>query len=276
MKSGKFQKKTALNLIFTSLVVVTGISVLVTVINIIAGSRAADPIKPEEVTLVQVDTLKEKISDEAEVAIIETNYGEIRAELYPQYAPNTVANFKELVASGYYNDSYFYDIRKGVYLSGGSNNKDGSWDKLSKEEEKKEKLELELDKDLWPFKGAFMSLGGYTKNVFGEIKKQFGGSRFLIADTLDFEGEENFKEKMYEGKEGQDTRIEDAFIEYGGIPDASQQLTVFAQMYKGFEVMDKIFGLDLDENFNPKEDAKIEKIEICTYKESLEKKTNEK
>ncbi len=276
MKSGKFQKKTALNLIFTSLVVVTGISVLVTVINIVASSRGSEPINPEEVNLVQIDTLKENIADDAEVAIIDTSYGEIRAELYPQYAPNTVANFKELVSSGYYNGSYFYDIRKGVYISGGSNHKDGSWDKLSKEEEAKEKLELELDKDLWPFKGAFMSMGGYTKNVFGEVKRQFGGSRFLIADTLDFEGEENFKEMMYEGKEDQDTRIEDAFIEYGGIPDASQQLTVFAQMYRGFDVMDKIFSVELDENFNPEEDAKIENIEICTYKESLEKKTEEK
>ncbi len=276
MKSGKYQKKTALNLIFTSLVVVTVISVLVTVINIFASGRRSEPINPEDVTLVQIDTINKKIPDEAEVAIISTNYGEIRAQLYPEYAPVTVANFKELVESGYYEDSYFYDIRKGVYISGGSTNKDGSWDKLSQEEEQKEKLELEIDQDLWPFKGAFLSMGGFTKNIFGEVKKQYGGSRFLIADTLDFAGEESYKEIMYEGKEGQDTRIEDAFIEYGGIPDASQQLTVFAQMYEGFDVMEKIFGIELDENFNPKDDAKIEKINICSYKESLEKKTSEK
>lgn len=276
MKTGKFQKKTMLNLVFTSLVVVTCISVLVTVINIVGESRRSEPINPEEVTLVQVETLKKNISDDAEVAIIDTNFGEIRAELYPEYAPDTVANFKKLVESGYYEGTYFYDIQKPICFAGGSQKKDGSWGKMDKEEEEKEKIELELDKDLWPFRGALISMGGYNKNVFGEVRKQYGGSRFLIAGSLDFAGNEEFKEQMYNGKEDRDTRIEDAFIEYGGIPDASQQLTVFAQMYEGFEVTDKIFGLDIDQKLNPKEDAKIEKIEICTYKESLKKKTSEK
>lgn len=36
------------------------------------------------------------------------NFGTVKMELYPQYAPNTVANFIKLVESGYYNDKVFF------------------------------------------------------------------------------------------------------------------------------------------------------------------------
>lgn len=36
------------------------------------------------------------------------NYGTVKMELYPEYAPNTVANFIKLIESGYYNDKVIY------------------------------------------------------------------------------------------------------------------------------------------------------------------------
>lgn len=36
------------------------------------------------------------------------NYGTVKMELYPEYAPNTVANFIKLVEKGYYNNKVFY------------------------------------------------------------------------------------------------------------------------------------------------------------------------
>jgi peptidyl-prolyl cis-trans isomerase B (cyclophilin B) len=36
------------------------------------------------------------------------NYGTVKMELYPEYAPNTVANFIKLVENGYYNDKVVY------------------------------------------------------------------------------------------------------------------------------------------------------------------------
>mgnify|MGYP003419935423 CR=1 FL=1 len=49
--------------------------------------------------LVQLD---EKIEDGTPIAIIDTTLGEIRAVLYPEYAPEAVKNFTELAESGYY------------------------------------------------------------------------------------------------------------------------------------------------------------------------------
>jgi peptidyl-prolyl cis-trans isomerase B (cyclophilin B) len=36
------------------------------------------------------------------------NYGNVKMELYPEYAPNTVANFIKLIEAGYYNNKVIY------------------------------------------------------------------------------------------------------------------------------------------------------------------------
>ena len=36
------------------------------------------------------------------------NYGTVKIELYPEYAPNTVANFIKLIENGYYNGKVIY------------------------------------------------------------------------------------------------------------------------------------------------------------------------
>lgn len=54
--------------------------------------------------------VKEKISGNVYpvVSFEIENYGTIKAELYPQYAPNTVSNIVALVESGYYNNKVIY------------------------------------------------------------------------------------------------------------------------------------------------------------------------
>ncbi|MGI6029862.1 MAG: peptidylprolyl isomerase [Candidatus Heteroscillospira sp.] len=47
------------------------------------------------------------------------NGGVIRAELYPEIAPNTVNNFISLVNSGYYNGLIFHRVIKGFMIQGG-------------------------------------------------------------------------------------------------------------------------------------------------------------
>ena len=47
------------------------------------------------------------------------NYGTIKIELYPEYAPNTVANFVNLVQDGFYDDNNFHRLTPGFVLQGG-------------------------------------------------------------------------------------------------------------------------------------------------------------
>lgn len=54
------------------------------------------------------------------IVTIEMNNGDImKAELYPDIAPNTVNNFISLVKKGYYNGIIFHRVIKGFMIQGG-------------------------------------------------------------------------------------------------------------------------------------------------------------
>ena len=52
----------------------------------------------------------------------------IRLELYPEYAPNTVANFVKLANDGFYDGQEFFRIVSGVFIQGGDPNNNGTGD----------------------------------------------------------------------------------------------------------------------------------------------------
>lgn len=55
-----------------------------------------------------------------------TDYGTIKIELYPKYAPNTVSNFVNLVENGFYDNNTFHRLVPGFVLQGGDPNGDGT------------------------------------------------------------------------------------------------------------------------------------------------------
>lgn len=104
------------------------------------------------------------------------DYGTIKIELYPKYAPNTVANFVNLVEEGFYNGNTFHRLVPGFVLQGGDPEGNGTGDPG------------------YSIKGEFRE-NGYTKNI---LKHKTGiismarsaapdsaGSQFFIvlADT---------------------------------------------------------------------------------------------
>jgi len=48
-----------------------------------------------------------------------SNGGVVKAELYPEIAPNTVNNFVSLINKGYYNGLIFHRVIKGFMIQGG-------------------------------------------------------------------------------------------------------------------------------------------------------------
>lgn len=74
------------------------------------------------------------------------DYGTIKIELYPKYAPNTVANFVNLVEEGFYNGNTFHRLVPGYVLQGGDPEGNGTGDPG------------------YSIKGEFRE-NGYTKNT---------------------------------------------------------------------------------------------------------------
>lgn len=59
------------------------------------------------------------------VTITMQNGGEIKLELYPDIAPNTVKNFISLINAGFYNGLIFHRVIKGFMIQGGDPNGTG-------------------------------------------------------------------------------------------------------------------------------------------------------
>lgn len=53
------------------------------------------------------------------IVTFKTNRGVIKAELYPEIAPNTVCNFVSLVQKGFYDGTIFHRVIPGFMIQGG-------------------------------------------------------------------------------------------------------------------------------------------------------------
>lgn len=232
-------------------------------------SKDSSYIDMKNLELVQ----KETPDDNAPVAIIKTSLGDIKAVLYPEYAPLAVESFTNLSESGYYDNTYVFQSEPGVYFGAGSIEKNGNLG--DKYDEAAEGIEQELHQNLWSFKGALCSMAtgtekGFFKKLSGNAKT-LNGSRFAVLNSVEFTDE--FKEELLETNKD-DTTIADAFIELGGVPNLSQQITVFGQTYEGFDVIEELTSLEVEEDSDetkiPVEDIMIETIDISTYGEEKE------
>ena len=91
----------------------------------------------------------------------------------------------------------------------------------------------------------------------------------LKSNSIDFTDE--VKDEIY--TYSSDTKIPDAFVEHGGIPNFSQQVTIIGQTYEGFDVIDKLTNLEVqpssdDKSKIPVEDIMVISVEIGKYSES--------
>ncbi|RZN34964.1 MAG: hypothetical protein EF813_09390 [Methanosarcinales archaeon] len=80
-------------------------------------------------------------------AVIETSMGTVTVELYGHQAPNTTANFIELVESGFYDGLIFHRVIDGFVIQGGCPNGDGTGGSGRT-------IELEIHPDLTHVDGA--------------------------------------------------------------------------------------------------------------------------
>lgn len=67
-----------------------------------------------------------KNEDNMKYAIIETNKGTVKAELYIDKAPITTKNFIDLANSGFYNGLKFHRVEPGFVVQGGDPKGDGT------------------------------------------------------------------------------------------------------------------------------------------------------
>lgn len=228
-------------------------------------------IDMSSVELIQL----EEPEDTDTAVVIHTTAGDITAVLYPEEAPNYVAQFVRLAEEGYYDGTYVFQVEKDVYFSAGSPANDGiiSAEAAAAPEEN---VEIETSANLWPFRGALcVPLTGHDQsfwnNLFGQAP-DYCGTRFLVCDTIEFD-ETTIADIQAVDESAK--QISDAFVERGGIPNYAQQMTIFGQAYgeESFATIDKITSAAVrdaaeeTEYTAPAEDILIETIEVTTWGE---------
>jgi peptidyl-prolyl cis-trans isomerase B (cyclophilin B) len=191
------------------------------------------------------------------VAVITTSLGVFKTALYPEYAPNTVKNFTDLIGEGYYDGKKVLVVMEGLYfLSGVENEETGNGGRTADGNP----VANEYSVNLWPFKGALLSCGD---------KEGESDGRFFIVNADDF-GEEEIealKEVERDGERLLPDELLYAFAEFGGVIGFSGSYTVYGQTIEGMEVVEAICAAEVvdGETYRPAEDIVIEKIELEYY-----------
>lgn len=218
-------------------------------------------VDPDNIRLVQLDPPH----NGDPIATVDTTLGSFSFVLYPELSPNAVKNFTELAESGYYNGTYIFNSDSGAYSAGGCPKKSGE---LPEDCDKsRELIERELSPDLWPFRGAVCAL---NTTVDRTLKQRFfgggtyyNGSRLAFLNTIELTDE--YKEQLLAG-EGK--TVGQAFIDKGGIPNFSQQMTVIGQTYEGLDVVEALSKLETQDNGIykvPKDDVMIISVTLGSY-----------
>ncbi len=225
------------------------------------------------------------------VAVLHTNMGDIAFKFFKKYAPKTVDNFIKLAKAGKYNNVIFHRVMNDFMIQGGDyENADGTGGKSADGD----KFEDEFCDKLVNLRGS-VSMANSGKDT--------NGSQFFInqrkKNTIDFkslkESWDGLKNEYFIKNKDNNANlasvvaqvgtgaydpdvvpneIKALYKKHGGNPsldgaynavDAGH--TVFAQVYKGMDVVDKIAAVKTDSSNNkPKKDVTIKSVDIKEYK----------
>ena len=172
------------------------------------------------------------------IATIEIeDYGTIKVELYPDKAPNTVANFIALANNGFYDGTTFHRVIKDFMIQGGDKKGDGTGaptlgdieKELTKEQEKAgQKLDSE-----YSIKGE-MIVNGYTKN---NLKLERGVIAMGRSDYSSISS--SLAEKGYDSAGSQ------FFIMHADKHEIDGVYAGFGRVIEGMDIVDKIAALEV-------------------------------
>jgi len=185
--------------------------------------------------------------------LIATSYGNMTLVLYNE-TPQHRDNFIELVKDGFYDGTLFHRVIAGFMIQGG--------DPDSKTAEKGQMLgnggpgytvPAEFNKKFYHKRGA---LSAARMGDGSNPQKASSGSQFYIVQGKKYN--RNNLESM--GKRSGANYTEDQIKAYemeGGTPQLDMNYTVFGEVIKGFDVIDKIAAVAKGRADRPQEDVKM-------------------
>lgn len=160
-----------------------------------------------------------------EIAVIKTNKGIIKVNFFPQFAPETVKNFTELVKKGLYNGLKFHRVISGFMIQGGDPLGTGTGGETYKGPGTT--LKAEISSKLKHIRGA-VSMARKGNDLDSAT------SQFFIVQNKD------------------------------GVSSLNGQYTVFGQAFEGMEIVDAIANEPRDAADAPLKPVIMENVTVQT------------
>lgn len=157
---------------------------------------------------------------------------QITIYLYPDQAPNTVANFISLANSGFYDGLTFHRVVEDFIIQGGDPNGDGTGGPG------------------YTIDGEFAD-NGYQKN---DIKMEKG----VIAMA-------RFSDTGSDTEEAYNSAGSQFFILLADKDSLQDQYAAFGKVFSGMNIIEKLAQCDVDSKDKPRKDIVIESIRVETY-----------
>ena len=186
-----------------------------------------------------------------QIAIMKTNYGEIKIRLFPEFAPKTCENFITHAKEGYYNGLIFHRVINDFMIQGGDPTGSG----MGGESIWGDSFEDEFNPALHNLRGA-LSMANAGPNT--------NGSQFFIVQAKAVPDDMLDQLRVADEKYYPTNCIEN-YEQLGGTPWLDYHHTVFGQVFEGMDVVDSIAAVKVDYFMNkPLNDVIIESIAIET------------
>lgn len=175
------------------------------------------------------------------------NYGNVKIELYPEYAPNTVKNIIKLAENGYYDGKVLYGTDEISVYVGRNSEGEIDYPKLST----LDKEILEDDDYEYEIKGEFVA-NGFEKNT---LRHQKGVVSMIRADYTQAFGT-TLQEQSFNSGSSQFTILTKDARNLNGMYAA------FGKVVEGMDIVERIYSLEKAavENEETGETSSIEKF----------------
>lgn len=224
-----------------------------------------------------------------QVAIMHTNMGDISMRFFPEAAPKAVENFVTLAQNGYYDGLTFHRVISDFMIQGGDPKGNGT----GGESTWGQPFEDEFSDKLFNVRGSVaMANSGKDSNGSQFFINQAPKSKITDATWTSLASQWSQMHTMlsqYYGTDSYDSLVSSNYTacydtdlinddikklynDNGGNPfldgafnAADRGHTVFAQVYNGMDIVDKIAAVSVDSSNKPEKDVTINSIDITTY-----------